>query len=88
MCWRAPPNGRQPVTISASTTPNDHTSVRWSSGFPIACSGDMYAAVPDVRILCEALALLITRAKPKSTIFATPRSVIMMFEGLISRWTI
>jgi hypothetical protein len=42
----SPPNARRPTNISNSTQPNDHTSVRSSTGLPLACSGDMYAAVP------------------------------------------
>jgi hypothetical protein len=37
----APANGRRPVTISYSNTPREKISVRWSSGRPETCSGDM-----------------------------------------------
>jgi len=36
-----PLNGKTPVTISYSTTPNENRSVRGSSSSPSACSGDM-----------------------------------------------
>ena len=50
-CRRAPPTCRPgraavPVAISYSTTPSENRSVRASSAFPSACSGDMYATVP------------------------------------------
>ena len=38
----------RPVSISYSTQPNAKMSVRWSTGRPFACSGDMYAAVPRI----------------------------------------
>ncbi len=37
----------RPLSISASTTPNAQMSARRSTGLPLACSGDMYAAVPS-----------------------------------------
>ena len=36
-----PSKGRRPVAISCSTTPSEKISVRWSSGRPDVCSGDM-----------------------------------------------
>jgi hypothetical protein len=33
--------GCRPVSISYSSTPKEKTSVRASTGFPAACSGDM-----------------------------------------------
>ena len=33
--------GRRPVSISTRTTPNAHMSLRRSTRFPAACSGDM-----------------------------------------------
>ena len=41
-----------PVSISYSTHPNAQMSVRWSTGRPRACSGDMYAAVPRIMPAC------------------------------------
>ena len=37
----SPANARRPVSISKSTAPNAHTSVRLSTIRPRACSGDM-----------------------------------------------
>ena len=42
----SPWNGTLPVAISYKTAPNENRSVRRSSSFPFACSGDMYATVP------------------------------------------
>jgi hypothetical protein len=42
----SPSNKRFPVSISHRTTPNDQMSDRLSADLPLACSGDMYAAVP------------------------------------------
>ena len=42
----SPSNAGLPVSISYSTQPNAHMSVRRSTGLPRACSGLMYAAVP------------------------------------------
>ena len=41
-------NNRWPVSISNTTTPNDHASALRSIGDPLACSGDIYAAVPRI----------------------------------------
>jgi hypothetical protein len=41
-------NGRRPVIISHSTTPNAQMSDRLSTGRPQACSGLMYAPVPRI----------------------------------------
>ena len=43
----AAPNAGRPVSISNSRQPNAHTSARGSAVCPLACSGDMYAAVPS-----------------------------------------
>ena len=37
----SPPNGRWPVTISYSSTPNAQMSARLSTSLPRACSGAM-----------------------------------------------
>jgi len=37
----SPANRRWPVSISNNTTPNAQISARRSTGFPLACSGDM-----------------------------------------------
>jgi hypothetical protein len=43
----SPENARSPLSISYRTQPKDQTSARLSTGRPRACSGDMYAAVPN-----------------------------------------
>ena len=43
----SPANARLPVSISYSTHPNAQMSMRVSTGWPRACSGLMYAAVPN-----------------------------------------
>ena len=40
-------NSPRPVSISKSTHPNAQISARLSTGFPFACSGAMWAAVPS-----------------------------------------
>ena len=37
----SPRNGSVPVVISYSTAPKENRSVRASSSFPLACSGDI-----------------------------------------------
>ncbi len=44
----SPSNSRLFESISCSITPNDQMSARRSVGWPEACSGDMYAAVPRI----------------------------------------
>ncbi len=44
----SPPKGRAPVSISYRTQPNAQMSARLSTGWPRACSGLMYAAVPRI----------------------------------------
>ena len=48
----SPPKSARPVSISYTTQPKAHTSLRLSTALPLACSGDMYAAVPRI-IPCE-----------------------------------
>ena len=56
----SPVNSRCPVSISKSTTPNDQMSPRLSTVLPLACSGDIYAAVPMITPICVAAASPIT----------------------------
>src|SRR5262245_16783935 len=42
----SPENVCRPESISKRTTPNDQISARRSAALPLACSGDMYPAVP------------------------------------------
>ena len=96
-----PEKGWCPVAISYNTAPKLKMSVRVSSAFPSACSGDMYATVPSVAPVCvrdssgaavssvgasAESAKRRTLAKPKSSSFAWPRAVTKMFAGVISRW--
>src|SRR5438128_3920227 len=80
-------NARVPVNISYRTAPNAHTSVRLSTAFPRACSGDMYAAVPRITpardmagdaIVGEFIAWTVTSmpldSAPFSRAFARPKS--------------
>src|SRR6185436_5191737 len=53
----SPGNAIFPVSISKSTQPNAQMSVRLSTGFPFACSGDIYAAVPRISPCCETFEL-------------------------------
>ena len=48
----SPLKARRPVSISYSTAPNAQMSARLSTGFPRACSGDIYAAVPMITPIC------------------------------------
>ena len=91
-------NAGEPVSISNSTQPKAQMSVRLSTGWPLACSGLMYAAVPrttpaivpsDVMVIDESRPDPSTArafARPKSSTLTTPSGVILMFEGLRSRW--
>jgi hypothetical protein len=97
-----PANARRPVTISYSTAPKLNTSLRASTVPPVACSGDMYPAVPVTTPGCvstpEPLAVVSVSpvssasadtsfARPKSSTFTTPSRVTITFAGLTSRWT-
>ena len=42
----SPVNGGLVVSISYRTTESEYTSLRGSAGWPCACSGDKYVAVP------------------------------------------
>jgi hypothetical protein len=50
----SPPNNCWPASISYSTTPYDQMSARRTTGFPAACSGLIYAAVPMIIPACVA----------------------------------
>ena len=74
-------------------------SVRASTSWPRACSGDMYAAVPTtipasvfntVRVVsapASSGAVGASLASPKSSTFTKPSGRSMTFSGLMSRWT-
>jgi hypothetical protein len=44
----SPSKARLPVSISYSTHPKPQMSLRLSASRPLACSGDVYAAVPRI----------------------------------------
>ena len=78
--------GGRPVNSRYATEPSENRSVRASTERPRACSGDMNIGVPknwpvDVSWTASSLAM------PKSMIFGSPESWIMMFAGLMSRCT-
>jgi hypothetical protein len=73
-------------------------SERLSTGLPLACSGDIYAAVPRIdpaivpltmvgefEIVVFVGALSIALAKPKSRTLTFPSLVTLMLPGLRSR---
>ena len=97
----SPANAWRPLSISYSTAPNDQISERRSAALPLACSGDMYAAVPMitpavvapddnvgewVRSAANAARSSIAFANPKSSTLTTPSAATLMLAGLRSRW--
>ena len=73
-------------------------SERRSAGFPRACSGDMYAAVPRITPALVPSNVIVGEfavstgtsgaaafANPKSRIFTTPSGVTLMLAGFRSR---
>src|SRR5688572_24197513 len=90
--WALPPvNGGRPASISYATAPSAYRSARWSTcGSAEACSGAMYAGVPNATpsdVRPEALPDSLTAlATPKSVTRAWPRLTITL-SGLMSRCT-
>ena len=93
------PDARIPVNISYSTHPNDQISVRLSTVKPRACSGLIYAAVPNSVpdcVLSDLVAFVppihatVSRAfaTPKSSTLTVPSGRTLIFEGFRSRWMI
>ncbi len=97
-----PANARRPVTISYSTAPKLKMSLRASTFPPVACSGDMYPAVPAttpgwlsasgaLAVVSESPGSSVSSAtrfaRPKSSTLTTPSRVTITFAGLRSRWT-
>jgi len=87
------------VAISYHTTPKLHKSVRASTSFQEACSGDIYDGVPTTlpyavrespisSVLSRESNAAFSFASPKSEILACPRAATMILGGLLSRWTI
>ena len=95
----SPLNSRWPVSISWTTTPKAQISARLSTGLPRACSGLMYAAVPNSspRAVCTGVVIVgefarspagivaISFARPKSSTLTTPSSRTLMLAGFKSR---
>ena len=81
-------NGSRPSASRSSTTPVLYRSLAGVSGEPVACSGEMYPAVPSA-VPASVISISLTPlAMPKSTTFAVPRASIRMLCGLTSRWMI
>ena len=68
----APLKAGRPVTISYSMEPSEKMSLRWSTGWPPTCSGDMYLGEPIIVPLWVRTSDACMRAMPKSMIFAWP----------------
>ena len=82
----SPLKGTVPVSISYRTTPTEYRSERSSTGWPLACSGARYWAVPRMEpasVIPESPA----RAMPKSMTLTVPPRSSMTFCGLMSRCT-
>jgi hypothetical protein len=90
-----PAKGERPASISYSITPSDQMSVRASTCWPRACSGDMYAAVPTTVPASVLTPIWVVSApppttgaslaRPKSSTLTTPSGRSMTFSGLMSR---
>ena len=77
-------------------TPSAKMSVRWSTGRPDTCSGDMYGIVPITAPACvSACETVASGSAPASVTFASPKSstltrqsaATITLAGLRSRWT-
>ncbi len=83
-----PLKSRLPVVSSKSITPAAKTSLRESISSPLACSGDMYGALPLSRpVPVSSPGSRPLLATPKSTIFTSPVKLTTMFRGEMSRCT-
>ena len=96
-CRRAPSAWRwwcrrrrapMPVTASMRTRPSEYTSALPSTGWPWACSGEAYRAVPSTAP-CGSVhaASARARASPKSATRRRPSSPKRRLAGFTSRWT-
>jgi len=81
-----PSIGSRPVNASYSMTPTEYQSDGGPGGRDIACSGDMYAAVPTTDVSDSGASASATRPKSSST--TRPSFVTITFDGLRSRWII
>ncbi|RAO53241.1 hypothetical protein ONO86_01528 [Micromonospora noduli] len=62
-------------------------SVAAETGCPVACSGDMYEAVPSTMFAAVSPAMLRDRAMPKSTSTTVPSPLTSRLPGFTSRCT-
>ena len=63
-------------------------SLRASTPWPSACSGEKYAAVPmTAPVWVRLSSVFMARAMPKSVTLTTPSGVMSTFPGFTSRWT-
>ena len=92
-------NARLPVAISYRIVPSVNWSERKSTVCPLACSGDMYPAVPMTVPGCVAPTTVgnpvtssetvsVSLASPKSRILTKPSFDSIRFSGFKSRCTI
>ncbi|PSK61711.1 hypothetical protein B0E53_06392 [Micromonospora sp. MH33] len=58
------------------------------TGWPAACSGDMYEAVPSTMCAAVMPAMVLARAIPKSTSTTEPSRLTSRLPGFTSRCTI
>ena len=91
----APRNGNFPVAISYNTVPNENRSVRASSSFPNACSGDIYATVPRAEpglVICSLESSNVASSDAVSPVaptplatFASPKSKIFACPRVVTK---
>lgn len=78
----------RPVSSSWSTTEEEKTSARRSTGLPRRCSGAMYEGLPlSTPTAVSGASRSLVMAIPKSRIFTRPSKVRIRFWGLTSRCT-
>ena len=80
------PNGAAPVAANAITLPRANTSLAGPTGCPSACSGDMNAGVPTIKLVMLIAAPSSAREIPKS-ISRGPSAARSTLAGLRSRCT-
>ncbi len=83
----SPLKSLSPVSISYRTTPSEKMSVRRSTFFPHACSGDMYWSLPFSAPACVCWTFVAAFAMPKSQSLMSPSKLMRTFCGETSRWT-
>ena len=83
----SPVNGGWPVSIVMSRQPTPYRSLAGPARRPVACSGDMYAALPITAcVAVNAAPRPDSCAMPKSTTVAWLPFTITL-AGFTSRWT-